>query len=30
MHRCAGAIAEVMEQLGYERYIVQGEDSGRW
>ncbi len=28
MHRCADAIAEVMEQLGYQRYIVQGGDWG--
>ena len=28
MHRCAEAIAGVMEQLGYERYIVQGGDWG--
>lgn len=28
MHRCADAIAEVMQQLGYERYIVQGGDWG--
>ncbi|WP_420638408.1 epoxide hydrolase family protein [Candidatus Poriferisocius sp.] len=28
MHRCADAIAEVMEQLGYARYIVQGGDWG--
>lgn len=28
MHRCADAIAELMRQLGYERYIVQGGDWG--
>ena len=28
VHRCAEAIAGVMEQLGYERYIVQGGDWG--
>ena len=28
MHRCADAIAELMEQLGYSRYIVQGGDWG--
>jgi len=28
MHRCADAIAELMQQLGYERYIVQGGDWG--
>ena len=28
MHRCADAIAGVMEQLGYDRYIVQGGDWG--
>jgi microsomal epoxide hydrolase len=28
MHRCADAIAEVMEELGYDQYIVQGGDWG--
>ena len=28
MHRCADAVAELMEQLGYSRYIVQGGDWG--
>ena len=28
MHRCADAIAEVMEKLGYEKYLVQGGDWG--
>lgn len=28
MHRCADAIAEVMAELGYDKYIVQGGDWG--